>query len=81
MNDISIEEQGKFILAAEDCPPEIFNKLHKFSKYEERIINSLIAHGPVLIRGGRGSGKSALLIRDRRRRCRAACRLPCPRRR
>ncbi len=54
-------ERG-LILAAEDCEPSVFNEIHKFSKYEDRIIRSLIAHGPVLIRGGRGSGKSALLI-------------------
>lgn len=57
-----LEEQGRLILAAEDCEPNVFKKIHKFSKYENKIIRSLIAHGPVLIRGGRGSGKSALLI-------------------
>jgi len=57
-----LEEQGTLILAAEDCPPYLFQKYHRFFKYEERIIRSLIAHGPVLIRGGRGSGKSALLM-------------------
>ncbi|MDD5266079.1 MAG: hypothetical protein PHO08_02970 [Methylococcales bacterium] len=57
-----VEEQGRLILAAEDCEPNVFKKIHKFSKYEDKIIRSLIAHGPVLIRGGRGSGKSALLI-------------------
>jgi len=67
MNDISIEDQGKYILAAEDYPLDIFDRLHKFSKYEERIIGSLVAHGPVLIRGGRGSGKSALLIESHNR--------------
>ncbi|HIE01141.1 MAG TPA: hypothetical protein EYP59_12780 [Thiotrichaceae bacterium] len=56
-----LEEQGILILAAEDCSPELFKKLHRFSQHEERIILSLIAHGPVLLRGGRGSGKSALL--------------------
>lgn len=56
-------EQFRFILAAEDCSPEHFDEIHIFSKYEEKIIRSLIAHGPVLIRGGRGSGKSALLIK------------------
>ncbi len=56
------EEQGRLILAAEDCEPNIFKAIHKFSKYEDKIIRSLIAHGPVLIRGGRGSGKSALLL-------------------
>ncbi|RIW26382.1 ATP-binding protein, partial [Bacillus velezensis] len=47
--------------AAEDFPDEEFRKYHTFSKYENKIIRKLIAHGPVLIRGGRGSGKSALL--------------------
>lgn len=61
MND-EVEEQSGLILAAEDCEPSVFKKIHKFSKYEDKIIRSLIAHGPVLIRGGRGSGKSALLI-------------------
>jgi len=56
-----VEEQGKFILAAEDCSPDLFKKLHIFSQYEQRIILSLMAHGPVLLRGGRGSGKSVLL--------------------
>lgn len=61
------DEQGSLILAAEECPDELFEKLHRFSNYEERIIRSLIAHGPVLIRGGRGSGKSALLKEAHRR--------------
>lgn len=52
---------SELILAAEDFPDEQFQKYHTFSKYENKIIRKLIAHGPVLIRGGRGSGKSALL--------------------
>ncbi|MFK5968554.1 MAG: hypothetical protein QM487_00270 [Candidatus Marithrix sp.] len=60
MLEEEIEEQGTLILAAEDCPPDLFKKLHRFSQHEERIILSLVAHGPVLLRGGRGSGKSAL---------------------
>jgi len=56
------DEEARLILAAEDCELSVFKKIHKFSKYEDRIIRSLIAHGPVLVRGGRGSGKSALLI-------------------
>jgi hypothetical protein len=55
-------DDSSLILAAEDCELSVFKAIHKFSKYEDRIIRSLIAHGPVLIRGGRGSGKSALLI-------------------
>ncbi|SFL61462.1 hypothetical protein SAMN04487943_102461 [Gracilibacillus orientalis] len=52
---------SELILAAEDFPDEEFEKHHTFSKYENKIIRKLIAHAPVLIRGGRGSGKSALL--------------------
>ncbi len=62
---MSDEDEGldaTLILAAEECPPERFDQIHKFSEADQNIIRKLIAHGPVLIRGGRGSGKSALLI-------------------
>lgn len=55
------------ILAAEECPPDQFSTYHKFSEHDETIIRKLSAHGPVLIRGGRGSGKSALLLEALRR--------------
>ena len=55
------------ILAAEECPADRFDAIHKFSDQDNAIIRKLIAHGPVLIRGGRGSGKSALLIEADRR--------------
>lgn len=55
------------VLAAEDCPPNEFEKLHVFLSHEERVIDALSAHGPVLVRGGRGSGKSALMIEASRR--------------
>jgi hypothetical protein len=55
------------ILAAEECPPENFAEYHSFSSHDDLIIRKLIAHGPVLVRGGRGSGKSALLLEARRR--------------
>ncbi|WP_157515170.1 hypothetical protein [Luteimonas abyssi] len=55
------EERG-LILAAEDCPPELFDSYHKFSAHDFAIIRKLVAHGPILIRGGRGCGKSALMI-------------------
>lgn len=55
------------VLAAEECPPDQFEQIHKFSSYDNVIIRKLSAHGPVLIRGGRGSGKSALLIEAQRR--------------
>jgi len=57
-----MSDDGQLVLAAEDCEEEEFARLHCFTEYEERIIRSLMAHGPVLLRGGRGSGKSALLI-------------------
>ncbi|MBR0690688.1 hypothetical protein JQ594_32585 [Bradyrhizobium manausense] len=61
MPDDSTEDSG-LLLAAEECPLEDFEKYHSFTKYERSIIQRLTAHGPVLLRGGRGSGKSALLI-------------------
>lgn len=61
------EDESGLILAAEECPPESFEKYHSFSDYDDTIIKKLIAHGPVLLRGGRGSGKSALLLEAHRR--------------
>ena len=61
------DAEGGLILAAEECPPELFEQFHAFSAYDDVIIRKLSAHGPVLIRGGRGSGKSALLIESHRR--------------
>lgn len=55
------------ILAAEECPASQFGQYHSFSTQDEVIIRKLSAHGPVLVRGGRGSGKSALLIEASRR--------------
>lgn len=56
------EENQSLILAAEECPPALFEALHKFSRHDQTIMRKLIAHGPVLLRGGRGSGKSALML-------------------
>lgn len=64
---INFDTDSGLILAAEECPPNDFNKFHTFNSYDEIIIRKLSAHGPVLIRGGRGSGKSALLIEAYRR--------------
>jgi len=61
------EMDASLILAAEECPPSDFEKYHSFSSHDELIIRKLSAHGPVLVRGGRGSGKSALLIEASRR--------------
>ncbi|RYF31391.1 MAG: hypothetical protein EOO23_02715 [Comamonadaceae bacterium] len=58
-----MEADAGLVLAAEDCEPNIFDHLHKFpSRNDKRVIRTLLAHGPVLLRGGRGSGKSAFMI-------------------
>lgn len=64
---ISTTDNLSLILAAEDCSPEEFEKLHYFSRQEYRFISNLIAHGPVLLKGARGSGKSALMIEASRK--------------
>jgi hypothetical protein len=64
------------ILAAEECPPERFEELHRFTSHDDLIIRKLSSHGPVLIRGGRGSGKSALMIESYRRMISAADTFP-----
>ncbi len=55
-------DEFALILAAEECRPEQFDAMHKFSPHDQRIIRKLIAHGPVLLQGGRGSGKSAFFM-------------------
>ena len=67
MTQLDNAESVDLILAAEDCDPKEFAKLHRFSPNDERVISKLIAHGPVLLEGGRGSGKSALMIAASRR--------------
>lgn len=63
------QENGlvNLILASEDFSSEEFIKYHHFLGYEENIIKKLMAHGPVLLKGGRGTGKSALLREADRR--------------
>lgn len=67
MTSIEITSDYSLYLAAEECPPDEFEQLHVFHAHENRIIQALCAHGPVLVRGGRGSGKSALMIEAERR--------------
>ena len=67
IQELNPQDDAGLILAAEECPPEKFGDFHKFSSYDEVIVRKLSAHGPVLLRGGRGSGKSALLIEAHRR--------------
>ncbi|MDE7416953.1 MAG: ATP-binding protein [Lachnospiraceae bacterium] len=61
------ESYADLILACEDFSQEDFEKYHCFYKYENNIIDQLMAHGPVLLKGGRGAGKSALLREADRR--------------
>lgn len=61
------ESYADLILACEDFSQEDFEKYHCFYKYEDNIIAQLMAHGPVLLKGGRGAGKSALLREADRR--------------
>lgn len=58
---------NNIFLAAEDCPPKDFERYHLFIEHDERLIRALMAHGPVLIKGGRGVGKSALMLEATRR--------------
>jgi hypothetical protein len=59
--------EHNIFLAAEDCPPQDFERYHLFVEHDERLIRALMAHGPVLIKGGRGVGKSALMLEASRR--------------
>lgn len=61
------QEASSLILAAEECPSETFSEIHSFSEHDDMLIRKLSAHGPVLLRGGRGSGKSALMMETRQR--------------
>lgn len=58
---------NSLLLAAEECPPDLFGDIHKFGTHDDIILRKLVAHGPVLLRGGRGSGKSAYLLEAYRR--------------
>jgi hypothetical protein len=53
--------EANLVLAAEDFDRDEFKRLHRFSSNDERVIAKLVAHGPVLLQGSRGSGKSALM--------------------
>lgn len=46
-------DDSGLLLAAEECPRDEFEKYHSFAKYERAIIQRIIAHGPVLLRGAR----------------------------
>jgi hypothetical protein len=59
--------EDSLFLAAEECPPETFERHHLFDAFDEKLLRSLTSHGPVLIRGARGAGKSALMLEAHRR--------------
>ena len=54
-------------LAAEDFGDEDFAQYHSFSTSDEQVIRRLVVHGPVLLRGPRGSGKSAYMLEAHKR--------------
>ena len=54
-------EELNIRLAAEDFDDVEFKKLHFFTHSDEQVLRRLIVAGPVLLRGPRGSGKSAFM--------------------
>ena len=57
-----VHEENSLILAAEDFEECEFTKYHYFTSQDRRCVSKLRAHGPVLLKGARGCGKSALMI-------------------
>ncbi|TKB46776.1 ATP-binding protein [Ferrimonas sediminicola] len=57
-----VTESNALVLAAEDFDDVEFQNYHYFTSQDKRCISKLRAHGPVLLKGARGSGKSALMI-------------------
>lgn len=49
-------------LAAEEFTDAEFDQYHLFSQSDEQVIRRLLVAGPVLLRGPRGSGKSAYML-------------------
>ena len=58
----SDNDEVNLVLAAEDFPQADFESNHFFTNHDQRCISKLRSHGPVLLKGARGSGKSALMI-------------------
>lgn len=56
MDDIGLR------LAAEEFTDAEFKHYHLFSQTDEQLIRRLVVAGPVLLRGPRGSGKSAYML-------------------
>ena len=55
------ESSVELKLAAEEFDDSEFLTYHKFSDSDEKVLRRLIIPGPVLLRGPRGSGKSAYM--------------------
>ncbi len=55
------QDESALILAAEDFEEADFDSYHLFTPSDEKILRRLIVPGPVLLRGPRGSGKSAYM--------------------
>ncbi len=62
MSNYTFDDNNALILAAEDFELDKFTQYHYFTGHDLRCLSKLKAHGPVLLRGARGSGKSALMI-------------------
>jgi hypothetical protein len=60
--EYEVYEDNSLVLAAEDFDTKEFQQYHYFTTQDKRCISKLRAHGPVLLKGARGCGKSALMI-------------------
>jgi hypothetical protein len=60
--EYEVYEDNALVLAAEDFETSEFKQFHYFTTQDKRCISKLRAHGPVLLKGARGCGKSALMI-------------------
>ncbi|MCP4695505.1 MAG: hypothetical protein GY862_01465, partial [Gammaproteobacteria bacterium] len=57
-----VHEDSSLVLAAEDFDINEFKALHYFTSQDKSSLCHLRAHGPVLLEGAQGCGKSALMI-------------------
>lgn len=60
--EYEVYEDNSLVLAAEDFDLQEFSEYHFFTSQDKKCISKLRAHGPVLLKGARGCGKSALMI-------------------
>lgn len=60
--EYEVYEDNSLVLAAEDFELNEFKSYHFFTSQDKKCISKLRAHGPVLLKGARGCGKSALMI-------------------